>query len=161
VRLHEKGGKKHEAPCHHKLEGYLDEYIRAAGIAGDRDGPFFRTTGRATGTPHRMAQQDAYRMIERHARQVGIKTKIGNHSLRAPGITDYLKSDGSLAGARKMANHADTRTPQLYDRRGDSASLGEYEKGGDLMTTVFTALVCNGHRIGCSLLIGSFGVEIC
>jgi site-specific recombinase XerD len=130
VRLHEKGGKEHEAPCHHKLEAYLDEYIRATGIAGDKDRPLFRTTGRGTGTPHRMAQQDAYRMIERRARQAGIKTKIGNHSLRATGITDYLKSDGSLAEARKMANHADTRTTQLYDRRGDSASLGEYEKVG-------------------------------
>jgi integrase/recombinase XerD len=130
VRLHEKGGKEHEAPCHHKLEAYLDEYITAAGIAADKDGPLFRTTGRATGTPHRMAQQDAYRMIERRARQAGIKTKIGNHSLRATGITDYLKSDGSLAEARKMANHADTRTTQLYDRRSDAASLGEYEKVG-------------------------------
>ena len=49
VRLHEKGGKEHEAPCHHKLEAYLDEYIAAAGIAGDSAGPLFRTTGRATG----------------------------------------------------------------------------------------------------------------
>jgi integrase/recombinase XerD len=27
VRLHEKGGKEHEVPCHHNLEKYLDEYI--------------------------------------------------------------------------------------------------------------------------------------
>jgi integrase/recombinase XerD len=32
VRLHEKGGNEHEAPCHHKLETYMDEYIAAAGI---------------------------------------------------------------------------------------------------------------------------------
>jgi len=31
VRLHEKGGKKHEAPCVPKLEAYLDAYIAAAG----------------------------------------------------------------------------------------------------------------------------------
>lgn len=130
VRLHEKGGKEHEAPCHHKLEAYLDEYLSAAGIAGDKDGPLFRTTGRSTGVPHRMTQPDAYRMIERRARQAGIQTKIGNHSLRATGITDYLKSDGSLAEARKMANHADTRTTQLYDRRADVASLEEYNKVG-------------------------------
>ena len=49
VRLHEKGGKEHEVPCHHNLEQYLDEYIVAAGIAGDPDGPLFRTTGRKTG----------------------------------------------------------------------------------------------------------------
>jgi site-specific recombinase XerD len=130
VRLHEKGGKEHEAPCVPKLERFLDEYIAAAGIGSDRDGPLFRTTGRATGTPHRMTQQDAYRMIQRHAKRAGITTRIGNHSMRATGITDYLKSDGSLAEARKMANHADTRTTQLYDRRGDVASLDEYGKVG-------------------------------
>jgi site-specific recombinase XerD len=30
VWLHEKGGKEHEAPCHHNLEQLLDEYIAAA-----------------------------------------------------------------------------------------------------------------------------------
>ena len=130
VRLHEKGGKEHEAPCVPKLEMFLDEYIAAADIAADTDGPLFRTTGRSTGTAHRMAQQDAYRLIQRYAKRAGIKTRIGNHSLRATGITDYLKSDGSLSEARKMANHADTRTTQLYDRRADVASLDEYGKVG-------------------------------
>src|SRR3546814_10330312 len=27
VRLHEKGGKRHEMPCHHNLEDYLSAYI--------------------------------------------------------------------------------------------------------------------------------------
>ena len=66
----------------------------------------------------------------RHVSHAGIKTRIGNHTMRATGITDYLKSDASLAEARKMANHADTRTIQLYDRRGDTASLDEYGKVG-------------------------------
>jgi|BogFormECP12_OM2_1039638.scaffolds.fasta_scaffold00851_1 site-specific recombinase XerD len=131
VRLHEKGGKEHEAPCIPKLEAYLDEYIAAAGIAGDKDAPLFSTTGRSTGTKHPMTQQDAYRMIRRHANGAGIKTRVGNHSMRATGITDYLKSEGSsLSEARKMANHADTRTTQLYDRRADAASLDEYAKVG-------------------------------
>lgn len=130
VRLHEKGGKVHEAPCIPKLEMYLDEYIAAAGIADNKDWPLFRTTGRSTGLAHRMTQQDAYRLIQRHAARAGIKTRIGNHSMRATGITDYLKSDGSLAKAREMANHADTRTTQLYDRREDVASLDEYGKVG-------------------------------
>ncbi len=60
VRLQEKGGKEHEAPCVPKLEQFLDEYIAAAGIAADVAGPLFRTTGRSTGEQHRMAQQDAY-----------------------------------------------------------------------------------------------------
>jgi len=50
VRLHEKGGKEHEVPCHHNREQYLDEYIAAAGIAGDPDAPLFRTAAGKTGT---------------------------------------------------------------------------------------------------------------
>jgi site-specific recombinase XerD len=130
VRLHEKGGKEHEAPCHHKLEVLLDAYLAAAGIAGDGDGPLFRTTGRTTGEQHRMTQRDAYRMIQRRARAAGIKTKVGNHSLRATGITDYFKSEGTLEHAQAMANHSSPRTTKLYDRRNDEASLDEYEKVG-------------------------------
>jgi integrase/recombinase XerD len=82
VRLHEKGGKEHEVPCHHNLETYLDEYIAAAGIAHDPDGPLFRTAAGKTGelTRNPMWQQDAYRMIQRRAADAGIKTKIGNHT---------------------------------------------------------------------------------
>jgi site-specific recombinase XerD len=76
VRLHEKGGKEHEAPCHHKLEPFMDEYIAAAGIKDDLDGPLFRTTGRFTGRWHRMTQPDAYRVLRRRARQAGIETRI-------------------------------------------------------------------------------------
>src|SRR5271163_5182120 len=43
VRLHEKGGKEHDVPCHHSLEKLLDEYLTAAGIEGDANGPLFRT----------------------------------------------------------------------------------------------------------------------
>jgi hypothetical protein len=32
--LHEKNGKLNEMPCHHKLEEYLDAYIKAGGIHG-------------------------------------------------------------------------------------------------------------------------------
>src|SRR5215208_4993046 len=37
VRLHEKGGKRHEMPAHHKLEAFIDEYLAAAGIRNDGD----------------------------------------------------------------------------------------------------------------------------
>ncbi len=130
VRLHEKGGKEHEAPCHHKLEAMLDAYLAAAGIECDGEGALFRTTGRTTGTPQRMGQSDAYRMIQRRARQAGIETKIGNHSLRATGITDYLKNSGTLEHAQQMANHSSPRTTKLYDRRNDEVALEEYERVG-------------------------------
>jgi site-specific recombinase XerD len=128
VRLHEKGGKEHEVPCHHTLEKYLDEYIEAAGIANDLDTGLFRTTGRKTGERRAMWQQDVYRMIQRRARDAAIKTKIGNHTFRATGITAYLKNGGTLEHAQTIANHASPRTTKLYDRRSDEISLDEVER---------------------------------
>jgi len=55
VRLHEKGGKRHEMPAHHNLEAYLDAYIEAAKIRDDGKAPLFRSaagrTGMLTGLP--------------------------------------------------------------------------------------------------------------
>jgi site-specific recombinase XerD len=130
VRLHEKGGKEHEVPCHHNLETYLDEYITAAGIARDPDGSLFRTAAGKTGelTRNPMWQQDAYRMIQRCAADAGIKTRIGNHTFRATGITAYLKNNGTLEHAQHLANHESPRTTKLYDRRSEEISLDQVEK---------------------------------
>lgn len=128
VRLHEKGGKEHDVPCHHMLEKLLDDYIAAAGIAGEPDGPLFRTTGRKTGRTQELWQQDTYRMIQRRAATAGIKTKIGNHTFRATGITAYLRNQGLLEHAQTIANHASPRTTKLYDRRSEEITLDEVEK---------------------------------
>lgn len=67
-------------------------------------------------------------MIRRRAAAAEIATKIGNHTFRATGITAYLKNGGTLEKAAAMANHASTRTTQLYDRRRDELSLDEIER---------------------------------
>src|ERR1700684_3053893 len=48
LRLHEKGGKRHEMPCHHNLETYLHAYIDGCNLESDPKGPLFRTIGRGT-----------------------------------------------------------------------------------------------------------------
>ncbi|WP_250507130.1 tyrosine-type recombinase/integrase [Caballeronia sp. GAFFF3] len=130
VRLREKGGKRHEMPCHHTLEAYLHAYLEGARIAGEPKGPLFRTVARGTGrlssTP--LPQANAYAMVRRRALAAGIGTAIGNHTFRATGITAYLKNGGTLENAAAMANHASTRTTQLYDRRHDGISLDEVER---------------------------------
>jgi site-specific recombinase XerD len=130
VRLHEKGGKRHEMPCNHNLEAYLDAYINAAGLADDHKGYLFRSTrGRARGlTTNPLAQADVYRMIRRKAFAAGIKTRIGNHIFRATGITQYLRNGGRRELAQQMANHESARTTGLYDRREDQVSLDEIER---------------------------------
>ena len=130
VRLHEKGGKEHEVPCHHNLARYLDEYIAAARIAGDLDGPLFRTSTGRSGQLNATAmyQQDVFRMIRRRAGQAGIKTLIGNHTFRATGITAYLKNGGSLEMAQHIANYESPRTTKRYNRRVEEITLDEVER---------------------------------
>jgi len=130
VRLHEKGGKRHEMPCHHKLETFLEEYISAAEITDDPKGWLFRTTQGNSGylTERPMRQDDVYNMIRRRADDAGIKTKIGCHTFRATGITEYLRNGGRLEIAQQMANHESARTTGLYDRRDDQVSLDEVER---------------------------------
>jgi len=130
VRLHEKGGKQHEMPCHHTLDAYLHAYLEGARLVGDDKGVLFRTARGRSGVlaDKAMAQADAYRMIRRRAAAAGIGTRIGNHSFRATGITEYLRNGGKLEIAQQMANHESARTTGLYDRRNDQISLDEVER---------------------------------
>jgi len=130
VRLHEKGGKRHEMPCHHNLDAYLHAYINGAGIGGSPKHILFPTALGRTGllSDRPMTQPDAYRMIGRRAVEAGILTKIGNHSFRATGITEYLRNGGRREIAQQMANHESARTTGLYDRRDDEVSLDEIER---------------------------------
>jgi site-specific recombinase XerD len=129
VRLHEKGGKQHEMPCHHNLEAWLHAYIDGAQL-GDTKGYLFRSaagrTGRLSDTA--MAQADVFRMVGRRAEAAGIRTRIGCHSFRATGITEYLRNGGKLEIAQQMANHESARTTGLYDRRTDQVNLDEVER---------------------------------
>jgi site-specific recombinase XerD len=69
VRLHEKGGKEHEMPCHHNLDEYLHAYVDGAGLTLSPKSPLFRTAAPHTGvlTELAMSQADVYRMIRRRA----------------------------------------------------------------------------------------------
>jgi site-specific recombinase XerD len=131
VCLHEKGGKLHEMPAHHSLEEYLHAYLDQTGITS---GVLFRSAIGRSGqlTERALAQQDVYDMIRRRVAAAGIETarmkKIGCHSFRATGITEYLRNNGKLEVAQQMANHESARTTGLYDRRNDQVSLDEVER---------------------------------
>jgi site-specific recombinase XerD len=130
VRLHEKGGKLHEVPAHHKLEEYLDAYLDAAQLWEEKRGPLFRVTKGKTKklAAKRMTRRDVYDMVRRRAKDAAIKTAIGCHTFRATGITNYLVNGGTLEKAQQLANHESARTTKLYDRRDDKLSLDEVER---------------------------------
>jgi integrase len=126
-RLHEKGGKFHALPAHHKAEEYLDAFLLAAGTEPSL--PIFRTIGPGKNlTGNRMTRTDALRMMKRRAKQAGIETHVCCHTWRATGITAYLQNSGSLEHARQIAFHESAKTTKLYDRRQDAVSLDEIER---------------------------------
>ncbi len=128
-RLHEKGGKRHEVPAHHKAEEYLDAYIAAAGIGNATGTPLFRTLDRRRCLTERwLSRRELLGMVKRRAAQAGIATSTCCHTFRATGITAYLLNGGTIERAAAIANHESTRTTQLYNRVDDAISLDEIER---------------------------------
>lgn len=129
IRLHEKGGKRHEVPAHHNAELYVDEYLAAAGIAAEKKGPLFRSLGKTRAlTLNPMARTDVLRMIKRRSAAAGLPSSTCCHTFRATGITAYLENGGTIENAQAIAAHESPRTTKLYDRTGDEITLDEVER---------------------------------
>lgn len=130
LRLHEKGGKRHEVPAHHSVSDALHAYLQETGILEDPKSPLFRTAApsgsRLTENP--MTRQDVFRMVRRRARAAGLSEKVCCHTFRATGITAYLDNGGNIENAQAIAGHESPRTTKLYDRTGDEITLDEIER---------------------------------
>lgn len=128
-RLHEKNGKMHDVPAHHKAEELVDAYLYEAGIDTPKGAPLFRTLDRHGNlTNDRIDRREALAMVKRRARQAGLPPNICCHTFRATGITTYLLNGGTLEHAQQIAAHESPRTTKLYDRTSDEVSLDEIEK---------------------------------
>jgi len=128
-RLHEKGGKLHDVPAHHKAEEYVDAYIAAAGIADEKKATLFRTLDRGKHlTTNRLHRREVLAMIKRRACWAELSDKTCCHTFRATGITLYLAADGRMEHGQRIAAHESPRTTKLYDRTGDEVSLDEIER---------------------------------
>ena len=129
LRLHEKGGKRHEVPAHHNAEAYIDAYLSSAGISEEKRAPLFRTLDRERKlTDERITRNDILRMIKRRARGAGLPDTTSCHTFRATGITAYLENGGTIENAQAIAAHESPRTTKLYDRTSDEITLDEVER---------------------------------
>jgi integrase/recombinase XerD len=129
--LHEKGGKVHKVPAHHRAAEYMEDYLEATGLREQhKNAPLFRTAYRKTGllTENGITRNDVFRMIKRRAKAAGLPAEVCCHTFRATGITVYLKNGGELEKAQEIAAHETPRTTKLYDRRRDEITLDEIER---------------------------------
>ena len=128
LRLHEKGGKRHDVPAHHLAEGYLDAYLDA-GAVHDVTAPLFQSVDRARQlTGRSLARREVLALIKRRAAAADLPPGTCCHTFRATGITAYLSNGGTLERAQQIAAHASPKTTKLYDRTADTISLEEIER---------------------------------
>ena len=129
LRLHEKGGKRHDVPAHHRAAAALDAYVEAGRLEEPKM-PLFQTmdpagrrlTGRA------VARRLVLAMIKRRASAAGLPPSTCCHTFRATGITAYLSNGGTLEDAQQIAGHASPKTTKLYDRTADTVTVDEIER---------------------------------
>lgn len=123
LRLHEKGGVERNIPVHPILAEYIDAWIGQSGIEGKA--LLFPTFDGKKRTERPLSRVDAFAMVKRRLKRAGLPDAYSNHSFRATGITQFLENGGSLETAQQLANHADSRTTKLYDRRASRLELEE------------------------------------
>ncbi|MCY4509666.1 MAG: tyrosine-type recombinase/integrase, partial [Acidobacteria bacterium] len=129
LRLHEKGGKRHDVPAHHRAAAALDGYVEAGGLDEPKAALFQsmdpagrRLTGRV------LDRRVALAMIKRRAAAAGLPASTCCHTFRATGITAYLSNGGTLEHAQQIAGHASPKTTKLYDRTADTVTVDEIER---------------------------------
>ena len=129
LRLHEKGGKRHDVPAHHRAAAALDAYVEAGRLEEPKvvlfqtvDPAGRRLTGRA------LDRRLVLAMIKRRAAAAGLPPSTCCHTFRATGITAYLSNGGTLEHAQQIAGHASPKTTKLYDRTADTVTVAEIER---------------------------------
>ena len=129
LRLHEKGGTRHDVPAHHRAAEALDDYLEAAGLDEPKAALFQsvdpagrRLTGRA------LSRRLVLAMIKRRAAAADLPPSTCCHTFRATGITAYLSNGGTLEHAQQIAGHASPKTTKLYDRTADTITVDEIER---------------------------------
>lgn len=131
VRLHEKGGKRHEVPCNHNLEAALDAYLDAALVRDEKKTPLFRSVDKHKKlSTNPMTRKDVLCMVKRRSLAAGLPSSTCCHTFRATGITAYLLNGGTIENAQLIAAHESPRTTKLYDRTGEEITLDEVERIG-------------------------------
>ena len=117
LRLHEKGGTRHDVPAHHRAAEALDDYLEAAGLdEPTADGPgavaasrpgHDQAAGGGGGSP---------------------ALDLLPHVPGDGGSRRICRMGGTLEHAQQIAGHASPKTTKLYDRTADTITVDEIER---------------------------------
>ena len=112
VRPHGKGNKERIVPLGREAAAAVKRYLRAGRpeLVGSR--PVSRLIVNFRGGP--LTRQGLYKVIQRHAAEVGLAGRMSPHTLRHSFATHLLSGGCDLRSVQEMLGHADVSTTQLY-----------------------------------------------
>jgi integrase/recombinase XerD len=112
VRPHGKGSKERTVPLGKEAAASVTRYLRAGRpeIVGSTPEPKLFVNFRGGG----LTRQGLYKIIQRHAKDVGLDEKMSPHTLRHSFATHLLAGGCDLRSVQEMLGHADVATTQLY-----------------------------------------------
>ena len=129
LRLHEKGGKRHDVPAHHRAEAAVDAYLVVGGIE-DAKAPLFQSVDRSGRrlSGRSLTRRVVLAMIKRRAAAAGLPastccTRSGRRVSRR-----ICRTGGRSSTRNRLPVTASPRTTKLYDRTADTVTLDEIER---------------------------------
>jgi integrase/recombinase XerD len=112
VRAHGKGSKERIVPLGRQASAAARRYLQSGrpDLVGERAESKLFVNQRGGG----LTRQGLYKIIQRHARAVGLDGKMSPHTLRHTFATHLLSGGCDLRSVQEMLGHADVSTTQLY-----------------------------------------------
>lgn len=112
LRAHGKGSKERLVPFGSKAGEALSLYLRRGrptlvGL-GEEQHVFVNLRGQG------LSRQGLYKIVQRHARAVGLERRMSPHTLRHSFATHLLSGGCDLRSLQEMLGHADIGTTQMY-----------------------------------------------
>ncbi len=112
LRTRGKGSKERQVPVGRQAITAVKTYVRRGRpqLVGDRAELHLFVNRRGGG----LTRQGLYKIVQRHARTVGLDQKMSPHTLRHTFATHLLAGGCDLRSLQEMLGHADIATTQIY-----------------------------------------------
>jgi integrase/recombinase XerD len=112
VRPNGKGSKERMVPVGREAAAAVQRYLRSGRAELVRTKPEGKLFVNFRGAG--LTRQGLYKIIQRHAKAVGLDDKMSPHTLRHSFATHLLSGGCDLRSVQEMLGHADVSTTQLY-----------------------------------------------
>lgn len=112
VRARGKGSKERLVPIGREAVGAVEQWLVRGRpqFVGLKDEPHLFVNHRGGG----LTRQGLYKIVQRHAKAVGLDGKMSPHTLRHTFATHLLAGGCDLRSVQEMLGHADVATTQIY-----------------------------------------------